>query len=167
MSGQLLAVFLSTAQPWRVEVTGYCPCAVCCGRWADGMTASGARAEGKFVAAPKEIPFGTLIYIPRYCDQAVPVLDRGGAIKGNKLDLFFPTHTQAAQWGKRTMTVWVSPGARLPVETPSALADRVPRRSEPIFRSGANVRSQLPLLARRPRVPRPCLLYTSPSPRDS
>jgi len=108
VSSQLVAAFLSTAQPWIVEVTGYCPCGICCGRWADGITACGAKAEGRFVAAPREIPFGTLVYIPGYAKAPVPVLDRGGAIKGNKLDLFFATHTEAARWGRRMMTVWIA-----------------------------------------------------------
>jgi 3D (Asp-Asp-Asp) domain-containing protein len=108
MSGQLLAAFLSTAHPWSVEVTGYCPCGSCCGRSADGITASGAKAEGKLVAADKAVPFGTLIYVPGYSDNPAPVLDRGGAIKGNRLDLLFPTHAQAAKWGRRSMTVYIS-----------------------------------------------------------
>lgn len=108
MSSQLLAAFLATAQPWDVEVTGYCPCAICCGRSADGITANGAPAQGKLVAAPPEIPFGTMIYVPGYSEGPVPVLDRGGAIKGDRLDLLFPTHDQAARWGRRKMTVWMS-----------------------------------------------------------
>jgi 3D (Asp-Asp-Asp) domain-containing protein len=108
MSGQLLAAFLATAHPWSAEVTGYCPCAICCEGSADGVTASGAKAEGKLAAADKAIPFGTLIYVPGYSESPVPVLDRGGAIKGNKLDLLFPTHAQAAKWGRRMMTVWIS-----------------------------------------------------------
>jgi 3D (Asp-Asp-Asp) domain-containing protein len=38
----------------------------------------------------------------------VPVLDRGSAIKGNRLDLLMPTHQAAQAWGRRTLlvTVW-------------------------------------------------------------
>ena len=42
------------------RVTAYCAGECCCGRFADGITASGAPAKGKLIAAPKEIPFGTL-----------------------------------------------------------------------------------------------------------
>jgi hypothetical protein len=36
------------------------------------------------------------------------VLDRGGAIKGHRLDVLFPTHEQARAWGVRKLrvTVW-------------------------------------------------------------
>lgn len=92
----------------EMEVTAYCPCDKCCGKYSDGVTASGASITehgGKFVAAPKAFPFWTMIEIPGYSDRAVPVLDRGGAIKGNRLDVFFPTHEEALEWGRRTVVV--------------------------------------------------------------
>ena len=79
------------------RVTAYCPCEKCCGRFSDGITASGAPAKGKLIAAPKSIPFGTWIDIEGY--GYAEVLDRGGAIKGNRLDLLFPTHQEALNWG--------------------------------------------------------------------
>jgi len=33
------------------------------------------------------------------------VIDRGGAIKGDKLDVFFPTHQEALKWGRQTVEV--------------------------------------------------------------
>jgi len=91
------------------EVTAYCPCEKCCGRWADGYTASGkpvSANNGLFVAADKRIPFGTMVAIPGYAEgKPVPVLDRGGAIKGNRLDVFFPTHQAALNWDRKTLTV--------------------------------------------------------------
>jgi len=99
-----------------MTVTAYCPCEKCCGQWADGITASGlpVTANGrKFVAAPREIAFGTLITIPGYPTESpapVPVLDRGGAIKGDRLDVFFPTHAEAMAWGVRTLDVKIVAG---------------------------------------------------------
>ena len=84
-----------TTQIWRV--TAYCPCKLCCGVHSDGITASGAKAEGKLIAAPRSIPFGTWIDIKGY--GMAEVLDRGGAIKGRRLDVFFPTHQKALNWG--------------------------------------------------------------------
>lgn len=96
----------------RMEVTAYCPCKKCCGKNARGITASGLRIShnaGLFVAADTALlPFHTKLIIPGYAaDQAVPVLDRGGAIKGNRIDVFFPTHQQALEWGRRVVEVTV------------------------------------------------------------
>ncbi len=85
----------STPEIWRI--TAYCPEKCCCGEFADGITASGAPAEGLIIAAPKEIPFGTQFYIPGY--GWATVQDRGGAIKGKRLDLLFSDHQEALNWG--------------------------------------------------------------------
>ncbi|MEO6437055.1 MAG: 3D domain-containing protein [Tepidisphaeraceae bacterium] len=95
-----------------MEVTAYCPCKKCCGPGAKGITASGRRVShnnGLFVAADTSVlPFHTKLEIPGYAQgQAVPVLDRGGAIKGRKLDVFFPSHDEARQWGRRKIEVTV------------------------------------------------------------
>jgi 3D (Asp-Asp-Asp) domain-containing protein len=97
-----------TWQPWTVTVTAYCPCKRCCGRFADGRTASGRRATGRLIAAPKPLKFGTRIDVPGY--GVAPVADRGGAIRGRRLDVLFPTHRQARQWGRRRLTVYVFRG---------------------------------------------------------
>jgi len=34
-------------------------------------------------------------------------MDRGGAIKGNRLDLFFQTHQQALEWGVQHLDVLI------------------------------------------------------------
>lgn len=94
-----------------MEVTAYCPCPKCCGPKAAGITASGKPVsynQGRFVAADTSIlPFGTKVQIPGYADQPVEVIDRGGAIKGNKLDVFFPSHEQAKSWGRQIIPVVV------------------------------------------------------------
>ena len=96
-----------------MEVTAYCPCVKCCGRGAHGVTASGARITqngGQFVAADTSVlPFGTKLVIPGYGSGPVEVLDRGGAIKGNRLDVFFPTHEQAKAFGRRWVEILVTP----------------------------------------------------------
>ena len=87
------------------RVTAYCPCSKCCGKWSDGITASGhiIKTGDKFVAAPPGYSFGTMVEIPGY--GKVPVLDRGGAIKGNKLDVYFDTHQEALVWGIKNLKV--------------------------------------------------------------
>lgn len=85
-------------------VTAYCPCSRCCGAFADGITASGVAARGKLVAAPKELPFGTVLDVPGY--GVASVEDRGGAIKGRKLDVLFATHNEALQWGVKELEIY-------------------------------------------------------------
>ena len=95
-------------QGYVAEVSAYCPCSKCCGKYADGITASGhkIKAGDKFCAADKSIPFGTMIDIPGY--GKVPVLDRGGAIKDGKLDVFFHTHKRALLWGRQKLNVRIA-----------------------------------------------------------
>jgi len=94
-----------------MRVTAYCPCAICCGSQADGITAGGEPVTangGRFVAAPKDIAFGAMVQVPGYADgRPVPVLDRGGAIKGDRLDVFFRTHAEALAWGVRWLDVTI------------------------------------------------------------
>lgn len=95
----------------RMCVTAYCPCRKCCGKHSDGLTASSHRiSEGDmFVAADKKYDFKTRLIIPGYNEgKPVEVLDRGGAIKGNRLDVFFHSHEEARQWGLKYMYVKVS-----------------------------------------------------------
>lgn len=96
----------------RMLVTAYCPCKRCCGQQACGVTASGKRVstnKSRFVAADEDrLAFGSRVSIPGYhSGVSVPVLDRGGAIKGRRLDVFFPAHVTAKQWGARWLTVTV------------------------------------------------------------
>lgn len=96
-------------------VTAYCPCEKCCGKFADGITSSGARVTangGKFLAADKRYKFGTVMDVPGY--GKVPVLDRGGKIKGNKIDVFFKSHKKAVKWGRQRkwVKVYLKKGSR-------------------------------------------------------
>jgi 3D (Asp-Asp-Asp) domain-containing protein len=97
-------------QSVQMKVTAYCPCSKCCGSSSDGITASNHRIEAgdTFAAADRKYPFGTKMIIPGYDNgRLVEVLDRGGAITGNHIDVFFPTHEQARQWGVKYINVSV------------------------------------------------------------
>ena len=87
------------------RVTAYCPCEKCCGRFADGITASGhvIKPGDRFVAAPKDMKFGTMVTIPGY--GKVSVEDRGGAITDGRLDVYFDTHQEALNWGVQILEV--------------------------------------------------------------
>ena len=96
-----------------MNVSAYCPCEKCCGIWAakgvnsngERITASGVPAKGKLIAAPSNYAFGTRMDVPGY--GMARVQDRGGAIKGNKIDLLFPTHQEALNWGRKLLIVKV------------------------------------------------------------
>jgi 3D (Asp-Asp-Asp) domain-containing protein len=110
---------------YTLEVTAYCACGKCCGwkrNWYGapvysygpnkgkhkvvGLTASGVKAKKGTIAADTSIfPFGTVMYIEGYGYGTVE--DRGGAIKGEKIDLFFPRHSEALRWGRKKMQVSV------------------------------------------------------------
>lgn len=72
-----------------------------------GITASGAVVkEGHTIAAPRDIPFGTKIYIP-YFDTIFTVEDRGGAIRGNRLDVYMASRDEARAFGRRSLDVLI------------------------------------------------------------
>jgi 3D (Asp-Asp-Asp) domain-containing protein len=94
----------------RMRVTAYCACRRCCGKYANGRTASNHRIRrgDVFVASDKKYRFGTKMVIPGYNNsQAVKVLDRGRVIKGNRLDVFIPSHRRARKWGVKYLDVQV------------------------------------------------------------
>ena len=113
-----------------VLVTGYCNCGDCCGwrfswlgfgppvytygpmrgkRKEIGVTARGTQAHHGTVAAdPKVYPFGTRLQIPSYGTGVVE--DVGGAIKGKHIDVWFPSHQTALNWGRRNLKVVPLPG---------------------------------------------------------
>ena len=86
------------------KITAYCPCSKCCGK-TSGRTASGTTATaGRTVAASSKFAFGTKLNIGGH---VYTVEDRGGAINGNKIDIFVNTHVEALQWGERYLSVSV------------------------------------------------------------
>ena len=86
------------------KITAYCPCSKCCGK-ATGRTASGTKATpGRTVAASGKYAFGTKLNIGGHI---YTVEDRGGAITGNKIDIFVSSHAEALQWGVRYLPVSV------------------------------------------------------------
>lgn len=101
----------------RMLVTAYCPCVICCGPTARGITASGKTVSyhhGLFAAADlRRLPFGSKVSIPGYAyGTPVEVIDTGTALVGNHLDVFFPTHEQALAWGRRWLNVTIAERAR-------------------------------------------------------
>ena len=108
-----------------LETTGYCKCGACCGwkrNWwgrpviaagpnrgepkAVGVTASGSRARpGTLAADTRLYPFGTVMYVPGYGYGVVA--DRGSAIQGRHIDLYFRRHGDGLDWGRQRLAVKV------------------------------------------------------------
>ena len=93
-------------------LTAYCSCQKCCGKWSLNrpkdesgkeivVGASGKRLiEGYSIAVdPSVIKYGTKVYIDgiEYIAH-----DCGGAIKGNRIDVYFSDHQEARNFGKKT-----------------------------------------------------------------
>lgn len=90
------------------DLTYYCPCEKCCGKWADGTTATGTVAEeGRTVAVdPAIIPLGSRVKI----DGQVFVAEDTG-VRGRKIDVFVTDHKKALELGTRQARVSL-PAAR-------------------------------------------------------
>ncbi len=99
------ATTTATAGTQVYKITAYCPCAKCCGK-ATGRTAMGTHATaGRTVAASAKFAFGTKLNINGH---VYTVEDRGGAINGNKIDIFVNSHAEALAWGVRYLPVSVA-----------------------------------------------------------
>jgi 3D (Asp-Asp-Asp) domain-containing protein len=69
-----------------------------------GHTATGLPVGWGVVAVdPNVIPLGTKLTIPGYGEGVAA--DTGSAVRGNDIDLWFPTLAQARAWGRRTVTI--------------------------------------------------------------
>ncbi len=111
-----------------MEVTSYCACKKCCEwkrKWGCcllprvyatgrnkgkkkkvGITADGSKAKkGTIAADTRRYPFGTIMHVPGYGWGEVH--DRGRAIKGNHIDVFYKSHKRALKWGRQKLKVKV------------------------------------------------------------
>lgn len=96
------------------KLTAYCPCSRCCGK-DDGITATGTTAtEGRTIAVdPRVIPYGSTVTL-YYEDGTVHTYtaeDCGGAIKENRIDVFFDSHEAARAFGVQRAMVYVEAAA--------------------------------------------------------
>lgn len=96
-------------------LTAYCGAACCCGQYANGLTATGTTAtEGRTIAVdPRVIPYGSKVIINGHEYIAE---DCGGAIKGNRIDVYFDSHAAALDFGRQTAEVYIVRDAELVAE---------------------------------------------------
>jgi len=102
-SGEVLN-FSSTMQ---VKATAYTHTDPGC----DMTTATGTTVHiGTVAVDPRVIPYGTQMFIVsndgRYVYGVSAAEDCGGSIKGNRVDLYFPTYDECIQFGIRNCTIY-------------------------------------------------------------
>ncbi|NLJ40594.1 MAG: hypothetical protein GX352_03140 [Clostridiales bacterium] len=91
-------------------VTAYCACQECCEKPKDhpeyGITASGRKVrEGVTIAADwRVLPEGSKVYIEGIGERTV--WDKGGAIKGKRIDVYLPNHKDTKKFGKQKLKVY-------------------------------------------------------------
>lgn len=74
------------------KLTGYCPCAKCCGSYGNKTATGVTPKEGTTIAVdPRVIPYGTTVYIEGVGYRVAQ--DCGGAIKSKKIDVFVSNHS--------------------------------------------------------------------------
>lgn len=102
-------------KPISVELTAYCNCVICSEAWGS-ETAMQTRTRKGVVAAPKEIPLGSRLYIPQleyYKEDCIfDVEDRGGAVKIKDdgtyiIDIWLPEHEQVKEFGRQKSMIYL------------------------------------------------------------
>jgi peptidoglycan DL-endopeptidase CwlO len=94
----------STAQPTAPAAGGRNLTVTATGYALRGTTATGvAVAYGIVAVDPSVIPLGTRMTVPGYGEGVAA--DTGGAVRGARIDLWFPTRAEALTWGSRTVTI--------------------------------------------------------------
>lgn len=87
------------------KTTAYCPCRSCSEGWGR-HTCTGAIASANHTIAvdPRVIPYGSKVLINGTVYTAE---DKGGAVKGNHIDIFFDTHGETRTYGTRSAEVFL------------------------------------------------------------
>ncbi|MGM0843222.1 MAG: ubiquitin-like domain-containing protein [Bacillota bacterium] len=94
----------SGGREFYVSSTAYtASCNGCSGYTATGLNLKSNPNVKVIAVDPSVIPLGTKVYVEGY-GYAVAA-DTGGAIKGNKIDVFFPSKSDAYRWGRKTIKV--------------------------------------------------------------
>ncbi|MEE1130650.1 MAG: 3D domain-containing protein [Caryophanon sp.] len=90
----------------RVTATAYTAyCTGCSGVTATGINLRKNPNQKVIAVDPRIIPLGSKVWVEGYGEAIAG--DTGGAIKGNKIDLFMKTKNSAYKWGRRTVTIKV------------------------------------------------------------
>ena len=83
-----------------VTATAYTAyCEGCSGTTAIGIDLRSNPNQKVIAVDPNVIPLGSRVWVEGYGEAIAG--DTGGAIKGNKIDVFIPTRNEALQWGRK------------------------------------------------------------------
>ncbi len=95
-----------TGKKITVEATAYtASCEGCSGITSTGINLI-ENPDMKVISVdPSVIPLGSKVHVEGY-GEAIAA-DTGGAIKGNKIDVFVPDHDEAVQFGRKEVTVTI------------------------------------------------------------
>ena len=107
-TGEILTYYDSI----QVRATGYTHTDAGC----DMITSTGTTVHvGTVAVDPRYVPYGTRMFIVSndgsYVYGISVAEDCGGAIKGDRMDLYFPTTAECFQFGRRNCTVYLLGGA--------------------------------------------------------
>ena len=106
----LSMIFVNSLQAEVFTATAYCSCKKCCdkdpsNKWY-GITASGRKARWGTVAVDRRlIKLGSRLRIEGFPKTVFRADDVGGAIKGRHIDLWFPSHRKALEFGRQKLVV--------------------------------------------------------------
>ena len=106
----LSMIFVNSLQAEVFTATAYCSCKKCCdkdpsNKWY-GITASGRKARWGTVAVDRRlIKLGSRLRIEGFPKTVFRADDVGGAIKGKHIDLWFPSHKKALEFGRQKLVV--------------------------------------------------------------
>ncbi|WP_349346301.1 3D domain-containing protein [Priestia megaterium] len=96
----------ASGKSMTVEATAYTAnCAGCSGTTATGVDLKANPNQKVIAVDPSVIPLGSKVYVEGY-GEAVAA-DTGGAIKGNRIDVFVPAEGDAQQFGRKSVKITV------------------------------------------------------------
>ncbi|AYJ75166.1 putative cell wall binding protein [Bacillus phage BSP36] len=94
----------TNSQSLTVVATAYTAyCAGCSGVTATGVNLKANPGQKVIAVDPNVIPLGSRVYVEGY-GEAIAA-DTGGAIKGNRIDVFIPSQSEAVNYGRKTVKI--------------------------------------------------------------
>jgi 3D (Asp-Asp-Asp) domain-containing protein/LysM repeat protein len=103
-SDEEASVEKSAEKEITVEATAYTAnCEGCSGTTKTGIDLIANPNQKVIAVDPDVIPLGTKVHVEGYGEAIAG--DTGGAIEGNKIDVFIPSESEAKQWGRKDVQV--------------------------------------------------------------